>query len=61
MRAFDAEVGDAVWGAACEALAAYDKIIGLVPDDVAVDASLHKSPCGGEETGKNPTDRGKLG
>ena len=44
-----------------EALAAYDKIIGLVPDDVAVDASLHKSPCGGEGTGKNPTDRGKLG
>ena len=44
-----------------EALAAYDKIIGLVLDDVAVDGSLHKSPCGGEGTGKNPTDRGKLG
>jgi len=28
---------------------------------VAVDGSLHKSPCGGEGTGKNPTDRGKLG
>jgi len=44
-----------------EALAAYDKIIGLVLDDVAVDGSLHKSPCGGQGTGKNPTDRGKLG
>lgn len=44
-----------------EALAAYDKIVGLDLSDVAVDGSLHKSPCGGEGTGKNPTDRGKLG
>ena len=44
-----------------EAIAAYDKIVGLVFDDVAVDGSLHKSPCGGEGTGPNPTDRGKLG
>jgi transposase len=44
-----------------EALAAYDKIIGLELCDVSVDGSLHKSPCGGEATGKNPTDRGKLG
>ena len=44
-----------------EALAAYDRIIGLDFTDVAVDGSLHKSPCGGEGTGKNPTDRGKLG
>ena len=44
-----------------ETLAGYDKIVGLVFDDVAVDGSLHKSPCGGEGTGKNPTDRGKLG
>ena len=44
-----------------EALAAYDKIVGLSFCDVAVDGSLHKSPCGGEGTGKNPTDRGKLG
>jgi transposase len=28
---------------------------------VAVDGSLQKSPSGGEGTGKNPTDRGKLG
>ncbi len=32
-----------------------------LPPDVAVEASLHKSPCGGEGTGKNPTDRAKLG
>jgi|SRR5664280_1190283 len=29
--------------------------------EVAVDGSLHKSPCGGKGTGKNPTDRAKLG
>ena len=44
-----------------EAIGAYDRVIGLDLDDVAVDGSQHKSPCGGEGTGKNPTDRGKLG
>lgn len=44
-----------------EATAAYDRVIGLDLSDVALDGSLHKSPCGGEGTGKNPTDRGKLG
>jgi transposase len=44
-----------------EALSGYDKIVGLDLSEVAVDGSLHKSPCGGEGTGKNPTDRGKLG
>ena len=44
-----------------EATSAYDRIIGLDLSDVALDGSLHKSPCGGEGTGKNPTDRGKLG
>ena len=44
-----------------EATIAYDRIIGLDLRDVAVDGSLHKSPCGGEGTGPNPTDRGKLG
>ena len=28
---------------------------------MAIDGSLHKAPCGGEGTGPNPTDRGKLG
>jgi transposase len=44
-----------------EVIRAYDKIIGLDLSDVAVDGSLHKSPAGGEGTGKNPTDRAKLG
>ena len=46
---------------ALEAINGYDKIIGLDLSEVAVDGSLHKSPCGGEGTGKNPTDRAKLG
>ena len=46
---------------ATEALAAYDRILELDPDVVAIDGSLHKAPCGGEGTGKNPTDRAKLG
>jgi transposase len=44
-----------------EAIAGYDKIVGLDLSEVAVDGSLHKSPCGGGGTGKNPTDRAKLG
>jgi len=44
-----------------EEVAAYDKIIGLCFGDVAGDGSLHKSPCGGEGTGPNPTDRSKRG
>ena len=53
-----AGVFDAV---ADEAIRAYDTIIGLDLSEVAVDGSLHKSPVGGEGTGKNPTDRAKLG
>ena len=44
-----------------EVLLAYDKVIGIDGGDVAVDGSLHKSPCGGEKTGKRSTDRSKLG
>jgi transposase len=43
------------------ALAAFDRIVGLDLDDVALDGSLHKAPYGGEGTGPNPTDRSKLG
>jgi len=43
------------------ALHAYDRIIGLDLSEVALDGSLHKAPCGGEGTGKNPTDRAKFG
>jgi len=46
---------------ASEAIGAYDKIIGLDFSEVALDGCLHKSPAGGEGTGKNPTDRAKLG
>ena len=44
-----------------EAIAAYDRIVGLDLTDVAIDGSQHKAPCGGEGTGRNPTDRGKRG
>ena len=44
-----------------EARAAYDRIIELDLDVVAIDGSLHKAPCGGEGTGKSPVDRAKLG
>jgi transposase len=54
----DAGVYDAI---ANEAIGGYDRIIGLDLTDTAVDGSIHKSPCGGEGTGKNPTDRAKLG
>lgn len=44
-----------------EAIASFDKVIGLDLSEVAVDGSLHKAPAGGVGTGKNPTDRAKLG
>ena len=44
-----------------EAIGGYDRIIGLDLSDVGVDGCLHKAPAGGEGTGPNPTDRGKLG
>ena len=44
-----------------EAIAGYDRICGLDLSEGSVDGSLHKAPCGGEGTGPNPTDRGKLG
>lgn len=44
-----------------EALGAYDRVVGLDLRDTAVDGSLHKAPAGGEGTGRNPTDRAKLG
>lgn len=44
-----------------EALAGYDRIIEFDFSETCIDGSLHKAPCGGEGTGKNPTDRAKLG
>jgi transposase len=46
---------------AAEALAGYDRVIGIDLSDCSVDGSQHKAPSGGEGTGKNPTDRGKIG
>jgi transposase len=43
------------------AIEGYDRIIGLDFSEVSLDASVHKSPCGGPGTGPNPTDRAKLG
>lgn len=43
------------------ALAAYDRMIGLALDDVAVDCCITKAPCGGEVAGRSPVDRGKQG
>lgn len=46
--------------AAPERLAGTERLIpGL--SDVAIDGSLQKSPCSGGGTGKNRTDRAKLG
>ena len=46
---------------AAEAVAAYDRIVGLDLADVCVDGSTHKAPCGGPGTGKSPVDRRKSG
>jgi transposase len=42
-------------------LAAYDRMIGLAVDDVAIDCCITKAPCGGEVAGRSPVDRGKQG
>lgn len=44
-----------------QAIAAFDRIVGLDLSEVSLDGSLHKAPYGGEGTGPNPTDRAKLG
>jgi hypothetical protein len=43
------------------ALAGYDQMIDLDLDDLSVDGSITKSPCGGEVAGRSPVDRGKQG
>ncbi len=43
------------------ALAAYDRMIGLELDDLAVDGCITKAPSGGEAAGRSPVDRGKGG
>ncbi|HPP54375.1 MAG TPA: IS5 family transposase [Thermoguttaceae bacterium] len=47
-----------LWAVAIEY---YDDLIGLDWQWQSVDGAMTKAPLGGEKTGKNPTDRGKLG
>src|SRR4051794_2350994 len=44
-----------------EGLQEYDALKGLDWRWTAMDGAMTKAPLGGERTGKNPTDRGKLG
>jgi transposase len=43
------------------AVAAYDRLIGLELDHLAIDGCITKAPCGGELAGPSPVDRGKRG
>jgi transposase len=43
------------------ALAAYDRMLGLELDDLAVDGCITTAPSGGEVAGRSPVDRGKGG
>ncbi|MFE2061114.1 IS5 family transposase [Streptomyces sp. NPDC059467] len=43
------------------ALESYDRIVGLVLDQIAVDGSITKATGGGEVAGRSPVDRGKQG
>ncbi|MGK4578534.1 IS5 family transposase [Kitasatospora sp. HPMI-4] len=43
------------------ALQAYDRVVGLVLDQIAVDGAITKAPGGGEAAGRSPVDRGKQG
>jgi len=42
-------------------LAAYDRMVGLALDTLAVDGCITKAPCGGQVAGRRPVDRGKQG
>jgi transposase len=43
------------------ALESYDRIVGLILDQIAVDGAITKAPGGGEVAGRSPVDRGKQG
>lgn len=43
------------------ALAAYERMLGLDLEDLAVDGCLTKAPSGGAVAGRSPVDRGKQG
>jgi hypothetical protein len=42
-------------------LETYDRIVGLILTDIAVDGCITKAPGGGECAGRSPVDRGKQG
>ncbi len=44
-----------------QGLEEYDELKGLDWEWLSMDGAMTKAPLGGERTGKNPTDRGKLG
>ena len=44
-----------------QAIAGYDRIVGLDLSDCSIDGSQHKTPTAGEGTGPSPVDRGKRG
>jgi hypothetical protein len=43
------------------ALEAYDRIVGLVLEEITVDGCITKAPGGGECAGRSPVDRRKQG
>ncbi|MGW5670398.1 IS5 family transposase [Micromonospora sp. NPDC003776] len=43
------------------ALDAYDRLVGLLLDNLAIDGCITKAPGGGEVAGRSPVDRGKQG
>ena len=43
------------------ALEMYDRIVGLILSDIAIDGCIAKAPRGGEVAGRSPVDRGKQG
>lgn len=42
-------------------LEAYDRIVGLILEEIAVDGCITKAPGGGQVAGRSPVDRGKQG
>ena len=42
-------------------LGAYDRMLGLGLEQLAVDSCTTKSPCGGQVAGPSPVDRRKQG
>jgi IS5 family transposase len=42
-------------------LECYDRIVGLVLEEISIDGCITKAPGGGEVAGRSPVDRGKQG